>query len=181
MAEHDSAVFTRKVVVSIQWINAAMEDTRSKNGARLMLFVLADRADDDGVSFYSVETLMEKTNLGLSAAHAALRELVKLGLLRVDYKKGPRGCNIYHLLLTLRIPHSAESAQCGIQQGTLRNPHKDPAESGPNPSVIHQEPIIGKIAKSPVLPKARKKRSSIRRNLKPSTGNIPGVSTSRKR
>lgn len=128
--------------MSIPWINAAMEDRRSKNGARLMLFVLADRANNHGVSYYGIETLMRRSNLGKSAAHSAIRDLIKLELLRVDYKKGLKGCNVYHLLLTVRNLDGAESAPCEIQHATVQNPHSDRAESGPNPSRNRQEPSL---------------------------------------
>ena len=130
--------------MSNSWLNAAMSECRTKNGARLMLFVLADRADENGVSYYGITALSEKTNLAERAAHYAITELVKLGLLSVQYKKGPKGCNVY----TLQNLHSANNAQCKKEQGTLQIMQPDPAISAPNPSGIHQEPSISSSPKA---------------------------------
>jgi hypothetical protein len=122
--------------MSVRWINAALAEKHTKNCARLLLFVLADRADDNGGSYYSIETLTRMANVGRSTTHGAIGELVKLGVLRVDYKKGPKGCNIY----TLQNLDRPESGPSKIETGTLQNLDKDPPESGPNPSGTVIEP-----------------------------------------
>lgn len=140
--------------MSNTWLNAAMDDARAKNGARLMLFVLADRADDSGVSFYGIAELARRTNLGERAAHYAISELVALKLLAVEYKRGPNGCNVYRLLSTLQNLHGAKSARCKKVRPTLQNLQSDPAISAPNPSGIPQEPSIS-AASAPKKAKAR--------------------------
>ncbi len=139
-----------------RWTNAAQADRRTKNGTRLLLFVLADRTDDaTGVSYYGIESLMERTNLSKSALHGAVRELVDLKLLEVGYKQGRNGCNVYRLLLTVQNPDGADSGRCEASDGadsgrseaptvqnldsTVQNLHSDRAESAPNTLDIHQE------------------------------------------
>lgn len=146
--------------MSNAWLNAAMDDARAKNGARLMLFVLADRADDGGISYYGIAELARRTNLGERAAHYAISELVALKLLAVEYKKGPNGCNVYRLLSTLQNLHGAKSARCKKARPTLQYLQSDPAISAPNPSGIPQEPSLPASAKPQTVGTGEKVRKS---------------------
>ena len=142
--------------MSNAWLNAAMDDRRAKNGARLMLFVLADRADEHGVSYYGITALLKKTNLSRAGAHLAINELKKLGLLKVEYKTGDKGVNVYRLLPTVQILDSLKSAPSKVLNGTVQILDKHRPDSVPNPSGIPQDPLSSASAKPQTAGKGKK-------------------------
>jgi hypothetical protein len=85
--------------MSLQSIDAVLACSQSKNAARLVLVVLAHHQNRDGFAYPSIPTLMRETNLSARSVQTALRTLQKLNELAVEYGKGPRGSNIYRILL----------------------------------------------------------------------------------
>lgn len=69
--------------------------SESRNGARLVLLALADRADDDGFAWPSIEDLCERTKLSPRAVQKAITNLVELGELKVESGGGRRVRNRY--------------------------------------------------------------------------------------
>ena len=128
--------------MSYQHVRNVLECSRSRNAARVMLIVLAERADAHGCSYPSLGTLMRESNVGRTAAHEALARLVELGELRIDYNAGPMLCNIYSILLPL--PESRPLPESGPLPESEQTPTgkrtKPLPESGPKPSGNHQEP-----------------------------------------
>lgn len=99
--------------------------SQARGSAHHVLLAIADCASDDGSNAYpSMSELVRKTRLSERAVQAAVKRLVALGELFVSANGGPRGCNLYRVLMvTPQIQHPAESA------GGAQNLH--PAESAP--------------------------------------------------
>jgi hypothetical protein len=85
--------------MSMESIDAVLACSQSKNSARLVLFVIAHHQNREGIAYLSISTLMRETNLSDRSIQTAIRTLQKLNELAVDVGKGPRGCNVYHILL----------------------------------------------------------------------------------
>jgi hypothetical protein len=70
--------------------------------AKLVLFALADWADDAGSCFPSVQTIVDVTELSERAVRAGLRRLEELELLRTERTRkdnGAMGANRYFLMI----------------------------------------------------------------------------------
>lgn len=103
----------------MQWV---WDHSRSRNAQRLVLLAIADCAAEDGGNAYpSNAEIQRKAALSERAIQDAIKALVALGELRVEYNAGRRGTNMYTVIMH-RTP--AESAP-------PQNPH--PAESAPTP------------------------------------------------
>lgn len=77
------------------WVWARSE---SRNGARLVMLALADRADDNGCAWPSVDDLAERTRLTPRAVRKCVRELVDLGELKVEEGGGRHRSNRYRII-----------------------------------------------------------------------------------
>lgn len=87
----------------MSWV---FEHSRSKKNARLVLLAIADHAHDDGSGAHpSMPKLQHKTGLSERAVTGLVADLEKAGELEVKRNAGPKGCNLYRVLM---IP--AESA-----------------------------------------------------------------------
>jgi hypothetical protein len=72
--------------------------SEARNGNRLVLLAIADCANHDGWAWPSISYLKAMTQLSESSVHAAIVQLVKDKELKVGYKQGPHGCNMYQVL-----------------------------------------------------------------------------------
>lgn len=142
--------------MSVKWLNWAFQlPAEVKGSARFLAVTLADCADDDGVSWYSVEKLQAKTALSERGVQDAAKQLIDRGLLHreingkrsflrdgheVEIRAGHRP-NVWQLLDVSPAESAghaeetegwgAESAGGGVQN--LRGYRG--AESAPNPSL----------------------------------------------
>jgi hypothetical protein len=126
--------------VAISVSNWVWDHSRSAHGARLVLLAIADEIRENRIAdgtWLSNASLMRKTNLGERAVQNAVPELVKLGELDVEYGAGPRGCNVYRVVMT-RTPaksappqnlHPADDAPPQILRG-----RESPQVSGHTPA-----------------------------------------------
>lgn len=70
---------------------------------RFVLFMMANRADEEGMLFPSVRWVMERTNLSESAVRTATRDIQRAGLLTKEFRRrddGGQGANIYRLAMS---------------------------------------------------------------------------------
>jgi hypothetical protein len=81
--------------VSIKVTNWVWARSESRNGARLVMLALADRADDEGHCWPSIEDLMERTNLTRRAVQKGIAALVEHGELKVENGGGRHRSNRY--------------------------------------------------------------------------------------
>lgn len=83
--------------MSIKVTNWVWAKSTSKNGARLVLLALADRADDHGCAWPSIDDLCERTLLSPRAVQKALTALVESKELEVEWGGGRRVRNRYRI------------------------------------------------------------------------------------
>jgi helix-turn-helix protein len=84
--------------VSFKVTKWAWSRSESRNGARLVLLALADRADDHGFAWPSIDDLCERTKLSPRAVQKAIANLVELGELEVESGGGRRVRNRYTIV-----------------------------------------------------------------------------------
>jgi hypothetical protein len=111
----------------VSWV---LNDSRSRNAARLVLIVIAEAARRDGAgAWLSVATIQRKAQLSRRAVQSATNDLEALGELHVDEQAGPRGVNVYDVLMT-----PADSAPRQNLPGAESAPAQDPrpTESAPD-------------------------------------------------
>lgn len=77
------------------WVWARSE---SRNGARLVMLALADRADDNGLCWPSIDDLAERTKLSPRAVQKAIATLAELGELDIENGGGRHRSNRYRIV-----------------------------------------------------------------------------------
>jgi hypothetical protein len=127
--------------VAIEVMTWVWKNSRSKNTARLVLLAIADCARADGShAFPSNPELREKANASERAVQDSIKALVELGELEVQYNRGPKGVNLYRVIMTragstprrIRTPAgSAGGGKRSSSKGTTPQNSPPPAESAP--------------------------------------------------
>ena len=84
--------------------------SRADGSALLTALAIADFADDDGRAYPSVPTLARKTRTSDRTVRYALSHLRELGELTIDESAGPRGCNVYRIMVDHLLRGPADSA-----------------------------------------------------------------------
>lgn len=138
------------------WVWARSE---SRNGARLVMLALADRADDNGFAWPSVDDLAERTKLSPRAVQKAILCLVEIGELEVENGGGRHRSNRYRILPKPRTldgvtdekprtydgvsdsetPNSAPETP-NFETETPNNTPGNPVQSSPEPLEPPEEP-----------------------------------------
>lgn len=86
--------------MSVQAMAAVWQHSKARHGSLLVLLAVADHAKADGTGAWpAVETLATQARLSERAARDALRDLERLGELITHPGKGPRGTNLYDVIL----------------------------------------------------------------------------------
>lgn len=120
-------------------MNWVWDHSRSRHGARLVLLAIADRARENGAAWPSVKDLKRMTGLGERAVQGAIIDCEKLGELEVGYQLGPKGCNLYRVLMTPAESAGAQkmrgAGNAGAQNlrgsGSSQVKGQDPADTAP--------------------------------------------------
>ena len=130
------------------------ENSRSKKNARLVLLAIADCANDEGRQAYpSMAKLKQKTGLGDRAVTNLVSDLEKLGELEVQRNAGPKGCNLYRVIMTPaeyappQNMHPAKNAPRTKRQSPPQKTTVPPAESAPG---TIKEPSRNRPKKKPI-------------------------------
>lgn len=122
--------------MSIRVMTQVWANSQQSGGALLILLAIADFANDDGSAYPSVETLAKKARMSERNAQYVLRKLVDDGELAISKGVGPRGANLYRVLVDRNLPlfdsKYGRCADCGF------------APDGP-----------GEIDRHHIIPKAR--------------------------
>lgn len=140
--------------MSIKVTNWVWARSESRNGARLVMLALADRADDGGLAWPSVDDLAERTRLTPRAVRKCVAELVSLGELEVENGGGRHRSNRYRIIPkpgtidrvtdgkpgTLDRVSSSETLNSAhetlnFETETLNSATRNPVQSSPEPSV----------------------------------------------
>lgn len=84
--------------MSIKVTNWVWARSESRNGARLVMLALADRADDKGLAWPSIDDLMDRTKLSRRAVQKGIAALVEDGELMVENGGGRHRSNRYRII-----------------------------------------------------------------------------------
>lgn len=140
--------------MSIYIMSRVWQQSKSRNGDRLVLLAIADFADEKARAFPSMASLSAKSNMDVRSVQRSVSRLVEMGELAVREGAGPHGVNVYYVLLPeapaqpatvadMEIPPAATipdtpPANCHPRQ--IAPPANDPFTPGilpPNPSKNH--------------------------------------------
>lgn len=131
--------------MSIACLSWVMKNSEAQLGARLVLFVLAEHAYDDGTDAYpSVDTLSRKTRLSRRSVQAALRKLEADSMI-ANQGKGPAGTTRWAVLMDPEDGGADSSPPQNPRgeddDGGGRSPRPPGGEAAsPEPSFNHPEP-----------------------------------------
>lgn len=167
----------------------AWSRSESRNGARLVLLALADRADDHGFAWPSIEDLCERTKLSPRAVQKAITNLVELGELKVESGGGRRVRNRYTIIpkprtsdgVTGEYPGSSDGVTAGkprTSDGVTpeETPHfeaETPHFATETPSFEHGNPV--KSAGEPPLEPSEEPSENHHNNRGPKKDRLPAV------
>jgi hypothetical protein len=116
---------TKRDPVSFKVTNWVWARSESRNGARLVLLALADRAGDDGRAWPSIDDLAERTKLSPRAVQKAIANLVEIGEVEVENGGGRHRSNRYRI-----VPKPRTSD--GVTDGKPRTSDGVSSEETPN-------------------------------------------------
>ena len=115
--------------------------SRATGAVRLVMLALADYANPRGVAWPGVDALAKKTRCAVSSVHRALRSLKEdLQELRIDIGAGPRGCNMYYILLPHPSHNETPTPPTAVDSPTTTPSY--PATKGV-PPCVKMGPAIG--------------------------------------
>lgn len=139
--------------MSVQATSAVWDHSEAKNGARLVLLVIADHAHADGTGCYtSVSTMANQARLSLRGTQEAVRQLEAMGELVTDPQAGPHGTNLY----SVRLPGMAAMSR---PPQNMHPPAESRLDSAPEPSLTNS-PVVTNVTTGPAqleLEKFRKR------------------------
>ncbi|MCX5584236.1 helix-turn-helix domain-containing protein [Streptomyces erythrochromogenes] len=140
--------------MSIKVTNWVWARSQSRNGARLVMLALADRADDDGFCWPSIDDLAQRTRLSPRAVQKGIATLVTDGELKVENGGGRHRSNRYQIVpkpctsdgVTHQEPRTSDGVsvtetphfEAETPNSATETPHfapRNPVQSAPEPSV----------------------------------------------
>lgn len=144
--------------MSFKVTNWVWNRSESRNGARLVMLALADRADDNGCSWPSIDDLAERTKLTPRAVQKGIATLVEIGELEVENGGGRHRSNRYRIIPKPRTldgvtddkprtldgvsaqetPNSAHKTP-NFEAETLNFATRNPVQSSPEPPLEPSE------------------------------------------
>lgn len=90
--------------MSIRALNMVWEHSEAKGSALILMLAIADFASDAGLSYPSVPTLARKSRMSERNTRYALGKLVESGELAIQTGAGPRGANLYRIMIERNLP-----------------------------------------------------------------------------
>ena len=128
--------------MSMWALEAVFGRSLARGADRLVLLVIADRADEHGCCWPGVEYIARRALLGVSTTYRSLTRLEERGCLAIEHRPGRT--NRY--TMTDPAPLSTrDPSQPGTPLGLRETPpglRKTPLNPGPNPSVSHKSPQV---------------------------------------
>lgn len=86
-------------LVSYQAVKAVLKNSTQKGTVKLVLVCIAEHYNEKTKTAWpGIETLADYCNVSKQSIHNALNKLVEDKELRIDYKAGARGVNVYQIL-----------------------------------------------------------------------------------
>lgn len=83
--------------MSIKVTNWVWARSKSRNGARLVMLAIADRADDNGLAWPSIDDIAQRTQLSPRAVQKGIANLVEIGEIDVESGGGRHRSNRYRI------------------------------------------------------------------------------------
>lgn len=118
--------------MAIRWIDAVLRNSTQTLGARLVLIVLADSADDEtGACYPGTARIAQRANISERQVRRVLRDLEAAGDIRTQFQASHLGTNIYHLNPRLL----AQSGEDNLSPWGRTNHAETMQEMSPKPSV----------------------------------------------
>jgi len=149
--------------VSIKVMSAVWDRSAATGSDRLVMLYIAERCNDDGGGAYpAVQTIADRCMLTPRSVQAAFKRLTAMGELEIQQGAGPRGTNVYKIILDGLGQMPSPGHEWGEVDNTPQrlHPRKDctppPAKIAPNTSV---EPSVVS-SKTNVLLEPPPKKSS---------------------
>lgn len=125
--------------MSIETVKAVLDHSRAKGAARIVLFVLAECANRDGLCWPAVPTIAKKSNCARSSVHLALDWLKDAGEIEVA-RDEPGKVKVYRVTVPPQHPHPPEDRTPHPSEdrtppnlGPLRGSDGTPPRIGPEP------------------------------------------------
>lgn len=129
--------------MSVRMLARVWDCSRHAGNDLLMLLAIADFADDDGRAYPSVARLAEKCRMTSRNANKVIAELRKGGELDIRQNEGPKGTNLYRIVLGSRQPLSERTPP--VETDTLSERTDTPVEMDPKPlSERTDEPSVNR-------------------------------------
>lgn len=99
------------VPVTAKWLTPCWETETGSATLKNVLMVLADHADEDGVAWPRVTSIMRKAELSESSVRRAVKDLEDRGLIHVVEMFGPKGVQIQNAYKLLVDPRNSAKKQ----------------------------------------------------------------------
>lgn len=113
--------------MSNECLNAVFARSRARGVARLVLIAIADRANDGGYAYCSIDDLRFRTQASRSQIFVALTALEGMDELHIVNRGGRFGVNSYHLASHLTHITKEEAL---VLKDAFTSPESRPSESG---------------------------------------------------
>jgi len=124
-------------------LDAVFGDDRSKGAERLVLLVLADKANDEGMCFLKRETIATEANIDKRTVDRRIETLEEAGLIYVERSGGGREkANIYWLL----VPGAARHVLPERVRRLVQTAHEERARKQGQDAPVSDEPKQGQFA-----------------------------------
>ena len=132
----DARVATTGSRVSIRAMAAVWKHCKAGGVELLVMLAIADRADDEGAAYPSLQTLATKIRMSPRNTRYLISKLEKSGELEIERNAGPHGCNLFRVKC---LDTPAKIAPLQPMVNTPASCGNLPLQTvAPNTSIIHQ-------------------------------------------
>lgn len=118
--------------MSIKVTNWVWENSQSRNGARLVMLAIADRADENGFAWPSIEDIAARTFLSPRAVQKGIANLIEIGELAVGLGGGRHRRNRYQIIPKPRQIDGVIAQKPRTSDGVSRRETPNSATETPN-------------------------------------------------
>lgn len=118
--------------MSIKVTNWVWENSQSRNGARLVMLAIADRADENGFAWPSIEDIANRTLLSPRAVQKGIANLIEIGELAVGLGGGRHRRNRYQIIPKPRQIDGVSAQKPRTSDGVTERETPNSATETPN-------------------------------------------------
>lgn len=99
--------------MSIAAMAYVWENSQHKGNELILLLAVADFANERGVAWPGIDTLAKRIRVDSRTAQRCLKRVITTGELRIQTGAGPRGCNLYQIVMQASLPMFEEGVAKG--------------------------------------------------------------------